>query len=59
MSLIFTVGKAEFLIMKEPGKKRQGIYLLDPPNTYIKIATFISDEAVNTFVDAANGEIWR
>ena len=53
MAYIFNIGAAEMVIMNEPTKKIPGLYLFQKPNGYIKLATFLNDEAVEMLVDAA------
>ena len=55
MAYIFNIGAAEMVIMNDPTKKtkKPGLYIFQKPNGYIKLATFINDEAVETLVNAA------
>jgi len=47
---ILIKGDMQIAFMKA-GYKRYGIYLFEKPNCYVKVATFISDESADKFMD--------
>lgn len=47
---ILIKGDMQIAFMKA-SYKRYGIYLFEKPNCYVKVATFISDESVDKFMD--------
>jgi hypothetical protein len=50
----FIIRNKQLSVFKEPGRKKYGMYLFKEPNVFIKVGTFMNDNAANHFVDYLN-----
>lgn len=48
---IFYVNEKQLGVYKMKDYKRYGIYLFEKPNIWYKVATFISDDSAEYFID--------